>query len=227
MYVNVRGSAMRRPAWCVARILACVAIAIFAHTLQAQTPGKRFWLSAGAGYGKSGPAQSLGQDQFTGPTGDVALGATLTSRGLIGIEAASWHKDTPLGSSRSLFVSLTLLGYPFGSVLDNLYFQGGLGVANASMPQTTTSSTPTRLDVTRPSLLVGLGYDIPIACPLWITPFFESYGTIGGRRYTGPQAPGVRSSANAVLYHAGLSLRYVHPGPAGDCQHRGPAMTQQ
>src|SRR5690348_16935870 len=90
LYVNVRGSAMRRPAWCAARILACVAIVIFAHTLEAQTPAKRFWLSAGAGYGKSGPAQSLGQDQFTGPTGDVALGATLTSRGLIGIEAASW-----------------------------------------------------------------------------------------------------------------------------------------
>jgi hypothetical protein len=218
---------MRRPAWCVARILACAGIALFAQGLGAQTPAKRFWVSAGAGYGKSGPAQSLGQDQFTGPTGDVALGATLTSRGLIGIEAASWHKDTPLGSSRSLFVSLTLLGYPFGSVLDNLYFQGGLGVANASMPQTTTSGTPSRLDVKRPSLLVGLGYDIPIACPLWITPFFESYGSIGGRRYTGPQAPGVRASANAVLYHAGLSLRYVHPGPAGNCRQRGPAMTQQ
>jgi hypothetical protein len=204
-----------------------MAAGAFARTADAQRPANRFWMSLGGGIGHSGPANSTGLDQFTGPTGDVALGAALSSRGLIGLEAAGWHKDTPIGSSRSVFVSLTLLGYPFGSVLDNLYFQGGLGVGNASFPTQQTTTTPSRLKVDRPSLLVALGYDIPVACPLWITPFFQSYGTLGGHRITGQLPPGQHGSANAILFHAGVSLKYLHPGPKGDCRHRAPALTQQ
>ena len=184
-------------------------------------------MSVGGGLGHSGPANSTGLDQFTGPTGDIALGAMLSSRGIIALEAAGWHKDTPIGSSRSVFVSLTLLGYPFGSALNNLYFQGGLGVGNASFPTQSTTTTPSRLNVNRPSLLVALGYDIPIACPVWIAPFFQSYGTIGGHRITGALPPGQHESANAILFHVGASLRYAHPGPRGDCRHRAPAITGQ
>jgi hypothetical protein len=210
----------------IARILACIALA-FAQTAGAQGPAKRFWFEAGGGFGKSGPSQSTGDDQFSGPTGEVALGATLTSRGLLGIQAAGWHRDTPIGSSRTVFVSLTLLGYPFGSVLNNLYFQGGLGVGNASIPVHFTTTTVSRLDMTRPSLQIALGYDIPIACPVWLTPFFQSYDTFGGKRFTGPStAPNAHESANAILFHAGVSLKFVHPGPKGDCRHRGPAMTE-
>ena len=211
----------------IARILACIILVIAAPSLDAQAPASRFWASAGAGLGHSGPANSTGQDQFTGPTGDVAFGAALSSRGLLGIEAAAWHKDTPIGSSRSVFVSLTLLGYPFGSLLDNLYFQGGVGVGNASFPTLQTTATPSRLNVTHPSLLIALGYDIPVACPLWIAPFFQSYGTFGGHRITGVLPSGQHESANAILFHAGVSLKWFHPGPKGQCRHRAPAMTQQ
>jgi hypothetical protein len=213
---------MRRTLWCLATILICTA---FARAADAQRPAHRFWMSVGGGFGHSGPANSTGQDQFTGPTGDVALGAMLSSRGIIALEAVGWHKDTPIGSSRSEFVSLTLTAYLFGSGLDNLYFQGGLGVGNGSFPTQQTTTTPSRLNVTRPSLLVALGYDIPIACPVWIAPFFQSYGTIGGHRITGPLPPGQHESANAILFHAGVALRYSHPGPAGDCRHRAPALT--
>lgn len=226
MHVNVRGSAVRR-ARCIARILACATLVLCSRALGAQAPGNRFWISAGGGLGHSGPANSTGQDQYTGPTGDVALGAALSTRGLIGLEAAFWHKDTPIGSSHSLFVSLTLLGYPFGSVLDNLYFQGGLGVGTASFPTQQTTATPSRLDVSHPSLEIALGYDIPIACPIWIAPFFQSYGTLGGHRITGVLPSGQHESANAILFHAGLALKFSHPGPAGNCRHRAPAITGQ
>ena len=195
-----------------------------AYTAQAQTPGNRFWGSLGGGYGHSGPANSTGLDQFSGPSGDAALGVAMTSRGLVGIEVAGWHKDTPIGSSRSTFVSLTLIGYPFGSVLDNLYLQGGLGVGNGSFPTRQSTTTPTRLTVTRPSLQIALGYDIPIACPVWITPFFQSYGTLGGRRIVSTPN-GQRETANAILFHAGLSLRFAHPGPPGRCSSRSPMGT--
>ena len=190
----------------------------------AQAPGNRFFVSLGGGYGHSGPANSLGHDQFSGPTGDIVLGAAMTGRGVIGLDVARWQKDTPLGPSRSTFASLTLIGYPFGSILDNLYFQGGLGVGNASFPTLVTTTTPSRLNVTRPSLQIALGYDIPIACPVWLTPFFQSYGTFGGKKINAPLGPNEHGSANAVLFHAGVSLRFSHPGPAGNCRSRGAAM---
>jgi len=207
------------------RCIALIAIAVFSsRDALAQTPGSRFWGSLGGGYGHSGPANSTGLDQFSGPSGDAALGVTLTSRGLIGVEVAAWRKDTPIGTSRSTFVSLTLIGYPFGSVLDNLYFQGGLGVGNGSFPTRQTTTTPSRLNVTHPSLQIALGYDIPIACPVWLTPFFQSYGTIGGKRITSPLPNGDHESANAILFHAGVSLRFAHPGPAGNCRVRAAAL---
>ena len=201
---------------------AIVSVALCARGAHAQIPANRFWFSVGGGFGHSGPANSTGLDQFSGPSGDVALGVAMTSRGLIGLEVAGWRKDTPLGTSRSTFLSLTLLGYPFGSVLDNLYLQGGLGVGNASFPTQATTTTPTRLNVTHPSLQVGVGYDFPIACPLWITPFFQSYGTFGGRRFSGSPLP-PSESQNAILFHAGVLLRFARPGHT-ECGNRGTAL---
>ena len=226
MQVNVIEGATHRLGRCVALAIVLLSSAFWGKAA-AQAPASRFFGSVGAGFGKSGPAQSLGQDQYSGPTGDIAIGAVLSSRGLLGIDVSGWHKDTPFGSSRSIFGTVTLLGYPFGSVLDNLFLQGGLGVGNGSFPVHTTASTVTRINVTHPALLVAAGYDIPIACPLWITPFFQSYGTFGGHRITGNLQTGAHESANAVLFHAGLSLKYFHPGPAGNCRQRAPALTQQ
>jgi len=169
----------------------------------------------------------LGQDQYSGPTGDIVIGAALTSRGAIGLHVSVGHKATPIGSSQSVFGTVTLIAYPFGSALDNLFLQGGLGVGHGSFPVHTTATTVTRIDVTHPALLVGAGYDIPISCPLWLAPFFQSYGTFGGHRFTGTLTPGAHESANAVLFHAGVSLKYYHPGPAGSCRQRAPALTQQ
>jgi hypothetical protein len=226
--VHLNVHAARRVSGRTARSIALTGlIIVFSHDVAAQAPATRWWANLGAGAGKSGPANSTGQDQFSGPTGDVAIGATMTSRGLIGLEVAGWRKSTPLGPSRSVFVSLTLIGYPLGSVLDNVFFQAGLGVGNGSFPTFKTSNdTPSHLNVTRPSLQVALGYDIPIACPVWITPFFQSYGTIGGKRITTGVPTGQHESANGILFHAGISLRYVHPGPAGRCRQRGPALGQ-
>lgn len=195
-----------------------------AQRATAQIPGNHFWGSLGGGFGHSGPANSTGQDQFSGPSGDAAVGVQMTARGVIAFEVAGWHKDTPIGSSRSVFASLTFIGYPFGSVLDNLYFQGGLGVGNGSFPTAQTTTTPSRLNMTRPALQIALGYDIPIACPMWIAPFFQSYGTFGGRRITTALGPSEHGSANAVLFHAGIALRFSHPGPTGNCRSRGANM---
>ena len=225
MQVNVRSFAAHRSRWCVA--LGAALLSLSTAPLGAQTPGSRWFGSLGGGYGKSGPANSTGIDQYTGPTGDIALGTTLTTRGIIALEAAGWRKDTPIGSSQSTFVTVTLMGYPFGSLLSNLYFQGGLGVGHGAFPFHTTASTVTRLNVTHPALLVGAGYDIPVACPLWITPFFQSYGTFGGHRITGFVGPDQHESANAVMFHAGLALKFYHPGPSGSCRQRAPALTQQ
>jgi hypothetical protein len=227
LQVNVSRRVTRRFSRCVTPSIVLIGLTtLCAHTVSAQAPANRLWGSVGGGYGHSGPANSTGLDQFSGPTGDLAIGASMTARGVIGLEVAAWKKSTPIGSSRSTFVTLTLLGYPFGSVLDNLYFQGGLGVGNGSFPTQKTTTTPTRLNVTRPALQVSLGYDIPVACPLWISPVFQSYGTIGGHRLSGPLPSGQHESANAILFHAGVSLRFIHPGPRGNCRNRGPALTE-
>lgn len=224
--VNVNSCATHGPRRCVALTVALLVL-LPATNLVGQMPASRWFASLGGGYGKSGPAQSLGQDQFSGPAGDLTVGATLTSRGMIGLEVAGWQKDTPIGSSRSTFVTLTLIGHPFGSVLDNLFFQGGVGVGNASFPAHTSASTVTRLNVTLPSLQVALGFDIPIACPFWISPYVQSYGTFGGHRITtATVSPNNHESRNAVLFFAGFALKRVHPGPAGACTQRTPAITQ-
>lgn len=184
-------------------------------------PATRFWMSLGGGYGHSGPSNSTGNDQFSGLTGDAALGLALTGRGVIALEGSGFHKNTPIGSSTSAFGTLTLLGYPFGSGLDNLYFQAGVGVGLASFPTVDSTGTPSRLKVNRPALLIGLGFDIPVSCPVWIAPFFQSYGTFGGRRNTTNLGPNEHGSSNAILFHAGLALRFSHPGPSGDCRNRG------
>jgi hypothetical protein len=225
LQVNVREGATHRLGWCVALAIVFLTCAGW-RTAGAQAPANRFFGSLGAGVGKSGPAQSLGQDQYSGPTGDVAIGVALSSRGVIGIDVSGWHKDTPFGSSRSVFGTVTLIAYPFGSALNNLFLQGGLGVGNGSFPVHTTLTTVERINVTHPALLVGAGYDIPIACPLWITPFFQSYGTFGGHRYTSVGTIGAHASANAILFHAGVSLKFYHPGPASSCRQRAPALTE-
>jgi hypothetical protein len=226
LQLNVHRYATHRIGRCVALTVLLCALTVRSAALRAQAPANRFFGSIGAGVGKSGPANSTGNDQYSGVAGDAALGMSLTSRGLIGLHLSGWRNDTPIGSSRSAFVTLTLYGYPFGTPLSNLFFAGGLGVGNGSFPVHTTTSVITRLNVTRPALLVGLGYDIPVACPLWITPFFQSYGTIGGRRFTQTPSPGENLSANAILFHIGLSLKFLHPGPPGQCRQRGAALTQ-
>jgi hypothetical protein len=224
--VNVQNCATHRIHWCVA--LTVVLLAVLPPVrIDAQVPASRWFASLGGGYGKSGPAQSLGADQFTGPTGDLTVGATVTSRGMIGLEVAGWQKDTPIGSSRSTFVTLTLIGHPFGSVLDNLFFQGGVGVGHGSFPVHSSASTVARINLTHPSLQVAFGYDIPIACPLWISPYVQSYGTFGGHKIDAANlGPNAHESANGVLFFAGVALKYVHPGPAGHCQQRSTALTQ-
>ena len=224
MQVNLNSCATHRPGRCVALAVALSVTVFAARPLRAQTPGIRFFGAVGGGYGKSGPAQSLGQDQFSGPTGDVILGYALTTRGVLGLDASGFHKDTPFGSSRTIFGTVTLLGYPFGSLLTNLFFQGGVGVGNGNFPVHTSSSVVTQMDLTHPALQVALGYDIPIVCPVWITPFFQSYGTFGGHKITA--VGNVHESANVVLYHVGLRLTYSHPGAAGQCRHRAPALTE-
>lgn len=226
LQVNVNSCATHLVSRCVAMTVAICALGVSTRALEAQAPANRFYMSVAGGAGKSGPAQSLGEDQYTGPTVDLGLGMTMTTRGVIGLEAAGWQKDTPFGPSHSLFVNLTLIGYPFGSLLNNLYFQGGAGVGTASFPVHTTATTVTQMKISHPSLLIGLGYDIPIACPIWIAPFIQSYGTFGGHKLSGNTGPNVHESANAVLYHVGVSLKYVHPGPAGACRQRAPALTQ-
>ena len=209
---------------CFARGIALCGIVFVTRASSAQAPASRYWLNGGIGYGQSGPAQSNGVDQYRGTSADVAGGWTLSSRGLLGIEAALWHHDTPIGSSRTDFIVATIQAHPFGSVLDNLYFQGGIGLGSASLPTfQTTGNVSSRLTVTKLALQVGVGVDLPVSCPLWVTPFFQSYGTVGGRRLSQP-TPGQQSFANAILFHAGAALKYVHPGPRGACTQRSSVM---
>ena len=226
MQVNVISCATRLLSRCVALTVVIAALLLPASGASAQVPSNRFFGSLGGGYGKSGPANSSGIDQFTGPTVDLALGAALTSRGVIAVDFSGFSKTTAIGSSRSNFVTVALYGYPFGSALDNLFFQGGLGVGHGSFPVHVGTSV-TRINVTHPALLLGAGYDIPVGCPVWIAPFFQTYGTFGGHSLNGNNLPkGERESANAVMFHAGLAIKFYHPGAGGHCRERGNALGQ-
>lgn len=221
MQVNVNDYATHRISRCVA-LTVVLGLSALAQPLRGQKPANWFFASVGAGVGKSGPSSSLGVDQYSGPSGQASLGVTLTSRGVISLDVTGWRDNTPIGSSKSAFGTLSLRGYPFAVPLSSLFFQGGLGVGHGSFPTRTTAGTVMRLSVTHPALLIGVGYDVPLACPLWITPFFQSFGTFGGHRITQVPTPGEHESANAILFHLGVALKYSHPGVAGHCRERTP-----
>ncbi|HKO11613.1 MAG TPA: hypothetical protein VJV22_06580 [Acidobacteriaceae bacterium] len=180
----------------------------------------RLWLSGGAGFGRSGPSASNGVDQYGGMSIDLAAGARLTSRGYVALDATLWHRNLPNGSSRSSFFLVTLLGYPFNSFMNKLYFQAGVGMGHASFPTLHVTTNQSRLNITEPAVQIGVGYDIPVACPLWITPFVQSLDTFGGARRAPSANPLDFGSANAVLVHAGVAIRFFHAGPRGACTER-------
>ena len=209
----------RAPLSCARALAAAVFVSVVPATVTAQAPAKRYWFSAGAAIGRSGPAQSLGQDQFDGPSAELGGGFAPTGRGLIGLTAVHWRRNTRIGPSNSTFVVATAAGYPFAHGLDNVYLQIGAGVGHGSFPTTQVIGAPLRMNVTRPALMVGLGYDIPASCPIWIGPSAQVFNTLGGRRVASGTGSG--ASANAVLFQLGLTMRFSHPGPSGACTRRG------
>ena len=214
---------------CCGRLAHGLAVAVLllqSSTASAQAQGTRYWLSGAIAIGRSGPAQSLGQDQYQGPGAELAGGIALTGRGLIGLTGAFWRQSTPIGSSRSAFVVASLTAYPFDRGLDDFYIEGGLGVGNGSFPTSRVTGGPSRIEVTRPALMVGLGYDMPLRCPLWIGPFAQIFNTVGGRRITVSGTDQSIATANAVLFQVGVSVRLFHPGPRGSCSRRGSPTVQ-
>jgi hypothetical protein len=116
---------------------------------------------------------------------------------------------------------LSLTGYVFEGLLKDVYVQGGLGVGMASFPTSTVTAGPSRIDVTRPALMAGLGYDIAARCPLWIGPFAQIFNTLGGGRIKLDNSGAFVAHSNAVLFQGGIALRLFHPGPRGSCSRRG------
>ena len=188
-------------------------------TVSAQPSRWQPWISVGGAFGHSGPANSAGHDRQNGHSLQAGVGVSLSPRLLAVLDASLWRTDGSIGSARSDFVTVSLLGYPFTSAVQHLYLHVGLGVGSASYPTRVVTIDSSRLTVTRPAFALGIGYDLPVFCPLWVTPFVQSLNTMGGRRSSRIKTG--EGSNGAVLLQIGASLRYHRTGSTAGCTSRG------
>jgi hypothetical protein len=173
------------------------------------------WFAGGVAAGTGGPANSTGHDWQSGRSVYLGAGVVLSPRLLLGVDGTFWRSNGDLGTSRLTFVSATALGYPVG----HLFLQAGLGFGSASLPSRVVTSDGSRLEVSRASLLGGIGYDFPVSCPVWLSPFFQSLNTLGPKR--NPKIRDQEGSENGVLVQVGLALRFARPGHSS-CTSRAP-----
>ena len=151
---------------------------------------------------------------------NVTVGVLPSPRLALGIDAASLNQSTAIGVRRSTFVTIGAQGYPFARFLTNAYLQAGVGVGMGSFPTRTITVDSSRLKTTRPALRIGAGFDVPVACPLWITAHGELLNTVGGKHDNSRIRPGYGTD-NVVMLQFGATLNYYRTGPGRECNSRG------
>jgi len=198
---------------------AVVLIGVVARPSAAQSNGLNLWLSGGVGAAQVGPANTAAHDRHAGLSATFGGGAVVSDRLLAGLQASLWSHDDGQGTSRADFFTVALQGYPlpFGP-LANVYLLAGAGVGSSSFSTQTVTVDSSRLNATRFAVQFGLGYDIPVFCPFWLTTFVQSLNTIGGG--ANPHIRPGEGTDNAVMLHAGFALTYYRSRSAQHCSGR-------
>ena len=158
-----------------AMIVSLVALAITATSVTAQQPVREgFWGSVGAGYGTADMACGNCDDipREGSFSGFFVLGLTLNPSLLVGLEVDGWVKTINGDPLRLGGLNGTVQWYPSRAM--GLFVKGGIGMAYARGDLRFPTSV--FLDDAGLGYLLGVGYDVPIAGGLSITPLASFYG---------------------------------------------------
>jgi len=163
----------RRLAGAVSVLLAALALTATAMTAQ-QPVREGFWGSVGAGYGTAGlSCGNCGDVAREGSfAGFLVMGLTLNPSLLIGLEVDGWVKTINGDPLRLGGLNGTVQWYPSRGM--GLFVKGGIGMAYARGDLRFPTSV--FLDDAGLGYLFGIGYDVPIAGGLSVTPLASFYG---------------------------------------------------
>ena len=135
--------------------------------LVAQHPQVRdgFWIGFGFGYGSAHFTCSGGCDTtFSGATGHLRLGGTLSSHILLGADIVAWSKAD--SGVTNVMGNTNFEAYYYPNAAGGLFLKGGLGVAVFS----NSGRTGGDIKGNGGGITLGLGYDIRVARMFSITP---------------------------------------------------------
>lgn len=155
--------------------VAWVAAAMLAGPLAAQqSPREGVWGAGAAGYGTARfSCDNCGDvDREGSVAGSLILGTTLNPSLLIGIGLDAWVKSINGDPLQLGNVSGVVQWYP--AIALGLFVKGGLGMAYAKGDLRYPTSV--FVDNAGLSYLLGLGYDVPVAQGISLTPIASFYG---------------------------------------------------
>jgi hypothetical protein len=111
-------------------------------------------------------------DRDGGVTANLALGATLSERFLVGVESDGWYKKK--NGVHNLFGNFTLVGYVYPSPTADFFLKGGVGSASYLFRNGISE------DDSGLGLMAGAGYDLAIGRTTSLTPTVAfNFGAMG------------------------------------------------
>lgn len=190
-----------RAAIVIATLLACAGSS--AHAQSTRRPNTRHGVWAGFGLG-GGSAEmdcsSCSNFRFTGLSGYVRLGFTLSRRVLLGVESVGWVHSSSGIAERIGVASLVALWYPIPSgALYVKFGYGGMSYHAEEGGDVLTAKART------PSL--GLGYELRVRRNISLVPFVNGLASSSVQQYRNgvPVGNGNDFSLNLVQFGVGAT----------------------
>ena len=168
-------------------------------------PG-RIFLSAGTGYGGAAlscASCSSSRESSFAFTGRA--GAALRQNLELALEVTAWSKDfgnsTSNSTARTVFADAVAQWYPLQS--SGFFVKGGGGLAFIREDIASTGIPRTRIEANTSDLVAGLGWDVPVARRIALTPYADLH-----------HAPRTSAKVNGTTSTQQLGANLLHIGVA-------------
>ena len=173
-----------------------------AHAQSMRRPNTRsgFWAGLGVGGGSAEmDCSSCSNFRFTGLSGYVRAGVTVTRFLLVGVETDGWVRSSSDVDDRVGFASLVLLWYPKPS--GALYVKAGVGGMKYHSDE-----SGDLLTAKARSVSVGVGYEVRMRGNVSLVPFVNGLATSSVQQYRNEIAVGNGNDFNLTLVQFGLGV---------------------
>jgi hypothetical protein len=183
-------------------LLACTISS--SHAQSTRRPNTRHGLWAGVGLG-AGSAEmdcsSCSNFRFTGLSGYIRAGVTLTRFLLVGVETDGWVRSSSDVDDRVGFASLVLVWYPIPS--GALYVKAGYGGM-----QYHSDESGDVLTAKARSVSLGLGYEVRVRRDISLVPFVNGLVTSSVQQYRNEVPVGFGNDFSLTLVQFGLGVTW-------------------